>query len=246
MQSDVLKDNKEVTGSDKPSPDADSPERYSVQESIIQEKMPDADHRAAYGPTNDLFFHELAHSEVTSRRVFDVIVGTVGSIIYFVLFPFLWIMVRLSKRGSVFTREECPGYRGMHFKRRVFNVYDWPSEPTRVGEAVIHLPEPYGIGKFLQATRLDRLPLFPLVVSGKMSLVGPHTYPVEETTEMNMTYTQFYKRYAVKPGIISPSKYHNSLYPPTEAEYQLKMIEDDLRYVKSPSVGKDLKILFGF
>ncbi len=208
--------------------------------------MPGIVSREAHGPSINLFFHELAQNEPLPRRVLDLVVGTLGSLVYLLFLPFLALLVKLTTSGKVFAKEECTGYRGMHFMRRVFNVYHWPSEPEQVGDARIHLPEPTGIGRFLRTTRLDRLPLFPLVLTGKMSVVGPHTYPEEETTEINMTYTQFYKRYAVKPGLISPSRYHNGLYPPDSKEYQLKMIDDDLKYVKKPNLWKDLKILLGF
>ena len=56
-------------------------------------------------------------------------------------------------------------------------------------------------GKFLRATSLDEWPQFLLLLSGKMSLVGPRPYLPREKEEMG----EYYKYIiSVKPGLTGP------------------------------------------
>ena len=92
------------------------------------------------------------------------------------------------------------------------------------------------VGRILRRTSLDELPQLFNVLAGQMSLVGPRP--------QLLTYLTRYKRasiyrHAVLPGIVGENQVHSR----NDCTWASRM-EDDLRYVDSRNIFRDLFLAF--
>src|SRR5690606_26031146 len=95
------------------------------------------------------------------KRFFDVLISVVGSIIPFILLPFIIIAIKIQDGGPVFFFQERVGKNGNTIRIRKFRSWD------KSGTKGI---TPFG--KFLRNTRIDEFPQFWDVILGKISLIG--------------------------------------------------------------------------
>ena len=173
------------------------------------------------------------------KRIFDVVVSTVGLVVLSPLFLFLAIGVKLSGPGPVFFKQVRVGYNRRRFcmlKFRSMAVNDASDTAwTTAGD-----PRRTKFGAFMRSTSLDELPQLWNVLKGDMSLVGPRPelpYFVEKFKEEIPLYMV---KHQVKPGITGWAQV-NGFRGDTSIK---KRIELDLWYINHWSLWLDLKILF--
>jgi lipopolysaccharide/colanic/teichoic acid biosynthesis glycosyltransferase len=91
------------------------------------------------------------------------------------------------------------------------------------------------IGRFLRRTSLDELPQLVNVLRGDMSLVGPRPLPMRDVALMDEA---FRARHAVLPGLTGLWQVHGRGSLAAE-----RMMQLDLEYIRTWSLGLDLRIL---
>ncbi len=188
-------------------------------------------------------------SDSPALRVFDL------SICLLVLAPALIVgaitalLIFIDSPGSVFYRSTRMGRGGHSFKMLKFRKMRRSARggPLTIGEDERFTP----IGGFLAMTKLDELPQLWNVIRGEMHLVGPRP----EVPEFVARYREEYDELlSVLPGITGPAAveyaseshllslqqdpvrfYEESIMP--------RKIEIDLRYIRTRTLGGDLKIL---
>lgn len=185
------------------------------------------------GPTTDLFFHELTEKESKPKRYFDIIIGTLASIFFLAILPLLALLIVVTSGSPVFRREKFVGYRGKHFTRHFLRTHKTRDCKNKTL-----------LGSFLIQTRLYKAPNLLNVLKGEMSLVGPTPLRPTKSEKLNKYYTDFYKRYATKPGIIGTMK--EDLWDLDSPREQLdKNLKGDLYYMVYPTLKKDFRIING-
>jgi exopolysaccharide biosynthesis polyprenyl glycosylphosphotransferase len=143
------------------------------------------------------------------KRVFDLIVSTVGLVLLTPVLLAIALAVRLSSRGPVIYRSVRPGMAGRPF--RCFKFRTMREHADQVQDDLESLNEKSGalfkirrdprltpIGGFLRRYSLDELPQLVNVVRGEMSLVGPRPLPMRDFERLEEWHK---KRYLVLPGI---------------------------------------------
>jgi lipopolysaccharide/colanic/teichoic acid biosynthesis glycosyltransferase len=168
------------------------------------------------------------------------------------------LAIKLTSRGPILFQQERIGQYGARFTFLKFRSMYFQNDATMHRDYVRRLisgagdcnqadgnggvyklrsdPRITPVGRFLRKTSLDEFPQFFNVVRGEMSLVGPRP-PIPYETEV---YDLWHRRrfFEAKPGI-------TGLWQVT-GRSTLKfdeMVRLDLRYVKSWSLGLDLRIL---
>jgi len=144
-----------------------------------------------------------------SKRVFDIVIGTVILILLIPILPLIALMIKLDSRGPVIFKQDRVGENGKLFKFYKFrsmvhrpedgknslellNEQDGPVFKIRTDPRVTN------VGRFLRRSSLDEIPQMFNVLKGDMSIVGPRPPLPEEVTNYQPWHMG---RLAVKPGI---------------------------------------------
>ena len=175
------------------------------------------------------------------RRVVEVIVALVGSLIVLSLVPIVWLANRLTSPGDVFYRQERVG-RGPRLSRGQVPVHGDErrgQERRRVGAPQRRPHHP--VGRILRKARLDEWPQFWNVVKGDMSLIGPRPERPEFVDQLAQLIPFYRMRHAVRPGITgwAQVKYGYG----ASVQDSLVKLQYDLYYIKHQGLYMDLLIL---
>ena len=183
------------------------------------------------------------------KRVFDVVLATIGLI---VLFPFLLIIsmwIKVSSKGPLFYTQKRVG---LNFKE--FDIYKFRSMVVNAqGPSVTSADDPRitKIGRFLRRSKIDELPQLLNVLKGDMSLVGPRP----EVMKFVDTKRDAYKKVLrVRPGITDNAAIAfrdeekiMSQYEDKEKAYVDIVLPQKIalyyKYVESVSFTNDIKLI---
>ena len=162
------------------------------------------------------------------KRVCDILLVLLAAPLWLSLFALTALAVLLVEGCPVFFVQTRAGLHG-----RPFRIVKFRTMRTGAGTDAERLGR---FGRFLRATSLDELPELLLVLTGKMSLVGPRPLP----TRYLPRYTpEQMRRHEVRPGITGWAQVHGRNTLEWEARFA-----HDVWYVDHRSLWLDIKILF--
>ena len=169
-----------------------------------------------------------------SKRIFDLIVTSLGLIILSPVILLVAILVRIFLGSPVLFRQTRPGY-----KAKSFTVYKFRTMThTRDGQGNL-LPDDLRstrLGKFLRSSSLDELPELFNILRGEMSLVGPRPLLMEY---LPLYSPEQMRRHNVHPGLTGWAQVNGRNAIDWSTHFAL-----DIWYVDHWSFWLDLKILF--
>jgi exopolysaccharide biosynthesis polyprenyl glycosylphosphotransferase len=176
------------------------------------------------------------------KRIMDILLSMMVLVVFFPLYLFTAIGVKLSSPGPVFYSHERIGWHG-----RPFRIYKFRSMRTDAEKAGPQLsskddPRMTSFGRWMRKIRLDEIPQFWNVLIGDMSIVGPRPerqYFIDQIMEQAPHYRHLHK---VRPGITSWGQVKFGY-----AENVAQMVERlkyDLIYIENMSLAVDFKIMF--
>ncbi|WP_236978706.1 sugar transferase [Membranihabitans maritimus] len=176
------------------------------------------------------------------KRVFDILVSIIFIVLFWWVYVYIAIRVKLSSRGPVFYKQTRIGLEGKPFtifKFRSMYVGSEKKGPQLSFEGDERCT-PWGA--IMRKWRIDELPQFWNVLKGEMSLVGPRperSFFIEKIMERAPHYKHLLR---IKPGITSWGQVKYG-YASTVDE-MLQRLKYDILYVENRSFALDLKILF--
>jgi sugar transferase EpsL len=165
-----------------------------------------------------------------SKRLFDLLVTTLGLIVILPLMLVLSLLVWIFLGSPVLFRQQRPGYKG-----RPFITYKFRTMTNRTGPDGSLLPDTDRLppfGRFLRSTSLDDLPQLFNVLRGEMSRPLLMQYLTRYTPEQM-------RRHDVLPGLTGWAQINGRNALDWEEKFRL-----DVWYVDHWSFLLDLKILF--
>ena len=173
------------------------------------------------------------------KRFFDIVLSLFALIVLLIPMLIIAVIVKLTSPGSVLYKQERLGKDGVSFEIIKFRLMYADAENNGAqwsdGENDERITP---FGKFLRRTRMDELPQFAQILTGKMSLVGPR--PERECFyEKFETYIHgFSERLKVKPGLTGLAQVSGGydLRPEEKVVY-------DIEYIKKRSLWLDLKCI---
>ena len=173
------------------------------------------------------------------KRFFDIVLSLFALIVLLIPMLIIAVIVKLTSPGSVLYKQERLGKDGVSFEIIKFRSMYADAENNGAqwsdGENDERITP---FGKFLRRTRMDELPQFAQILTGKMSLVGPR--PERECFyEKFETYIHgFSERLKVKPGLTGLAQVSGGydLRPEEKVVY-------DIEYIKKRSLWLDLKCM---
>ena len=186
------------------------------------------------------------------KRVFDVCFSFLGLIILLPILLIIALLIKLESRGSIFYKQTRVGRYNTDFKIFKFRTMFVGSDKKGLLTLGDRDPRVTKMGYFLRKYKLDELPQLINVLIGNMSFVGPRP---EVRKYVNYYSSDDLEVLNVKPGI---TDYASIVYR-DEAELLKKArnpeqfyienilpkkIELNKKYIQSPGLFTDFKIIF--
>jgi lipopolysaccharide/colanic/teichoic acid biosynthesis glycosyltransferase len=173
---------------------------------------------------------------VIFRRLLDVLVGGIGSVLTAPFVALFALAIRLETPGSPLYAQTRVGKDGRPFEiyklRTMVDGAEFTGAGLAINDGDVRITR---VGKFLRRYSLDELPNLWNVLRGDMSVIGPRP-TIQQQVD---AYTERQRgRLAVKPGITGWAQIHGRTSLPWP-----ERIELDLWYVEHRSLAVDLKIL---
>ena len=193
----------------------------------------------------------VLHSEGSgygAKRIIDIIGAGFGLLLLGVLFPFIYLGIKISSKGPVIFTQRRTGMNGREFPCFKFKTMyirevkpvDGKPVVTKKGDWRI-----FAFGRFLRKTNIDELPQLINVLRGEMSLVGPRPLPVQECRYWQREIPGFPMRYSnTRPGLTGWAQvtgYRGGTHDPVHMYFRLKR---DVRYIENASLKLDLEIMW--
>lgn len=186
------------------------------------------------------------------KRLFDMIVSTVGLLILAPFFLLIGLIIRLTSAGPVFYLQQRVGKDGVLFrlfKFRTMRINADKAAAITIGERDSRITS---VGYWLRKFKIDELPQLINVWKGEMSLVGPRP---EVKKFVDLYSDQQREVLTAKPGITDFAsiefRNENKLLEGKEdpIDFYIREIMPvklalNLKYIRSQSFWLDIRIIF--
>jgi len=186
-------------------------------------------------------FEQLDQTRDRVKRILDVCVSLLGLAFFGVLFPGLYVMVRLDSPGPFFYAQERVGLGNRVFRIHKVRTMKVASAGADEQWAASGDDRMTRLGRFLRRSRIDEMPQFWNVLRGDMSIVGPRPEQPKLAEELERRVTYFSYRHLVKPGITGWAQINHG-YAASVDESRTKL-SYDLYYVRHHTLALDLDIM---
>jgi lipopolysaccharide/colanic/teichoic acid biosynthesis glycosyltransferase len=197
------------------------------------------------GTTNSSWLQYLLHpahreSWPLSKRLLDLLVGGVASLVALPILLLSALAIKLTDRGPVLYRQTRIGENGRVIELIKLRTMRPDADALRATD----VPEEElvtRVGRVLRRLHINELPQLWLVMTGEMSLVGPRPELPEAVSKLEQRFEYYDRRHLLKPGITGWATVCCG-YSGTPLGEAWKLCHD-LYYLKRRSVLFDLLIL---
>ena len=177
------------------------------------------------------------------KRIFDIVFSFfVCLFVLSLLWPILFVLVKLESKGPLLFRQKREGINGSEFtcyKFRSMKLNE-QSEKSHVTKNDARVTK---MGAFMRKTSVDELPQFLNVLKGDMSVVGPRPHLESLSIEYQRDVENYLKRHIVKPGITGlaqVSGYRGEIKKKADIKNRIRF---DIFYIENWSFFLDIKII---
>ena len=187
----------------------------------------------------------LSRSSRLLKRTMDVVLASLGVVVFAPLLVAIAVAIKLDSRGPVFFRQRRIGVGGEEFVMLKFRTMVDGADKTKedlqeLNEAdglfkIADDPRLTRVGQLLRQTCLDELPQLVNVLKGKMSLVGPRPLVPDEDVHVDGAHP---RRLHLVPGMTGMWQVFGSSRIPLE-----EMVKLDYLYGANWSLWLDIKVM---
>lgn len=172
------------------------------------------------------------------KRVMDFTLAGIAGLLSLVVYPFVYVAIKLDDKGPVFILQERIGKDNKVIKIPKFRSMRASDKGAWVKEGDDRITR---VGKFLRKSRIDELPQLFSVVKGDMSLVGPRPDIYNLGVKLSEEIPYYTLRTIIKPGLSGWAQIRQEL-PPQSLEETKVRLAYDFYYIKHRSLFLDIKI----
>lgn len=182
---------------------------------------------------------KMGFYEKYTKRVLDIICAALAVLVFWWLYLFIAVMVRLKMGKPILFKQPRPGLIDPETgKERIFDMYKFRTMTDARDEKGNLLPDEERLpkfGKLLRATSLDELPEAFNILKGDMSVIGPRPQLVRDMVFMT---EEQRRRHTARPGLSGLAQVMGRNAIKWEQKF-----EWDLKYLEKVSFSGDLKIV---
>ena len=170
------------------------------------------------------------HAYDVLRRLMDLVVAGSMFLVSLVVYPFVYIAIKLDDGGKIFFTQERVGQGNRVMKIIKFRSMNEAHEVTKVGA-------------FLRKSRIDELPQLLNVLIGDLSLIGPRPEIPTLAKSYHEEIPYYNVRHLIKPGLSGWAQiYGEHGHGRLAVDETRNKLSYDLYYIKNRSFLLDLKI----
>ena len=193
--------------------------------------------------TLNLIRPPLTPVEVFLKRVFDVVVASLGLALVSPLLLIVALAVGLDSPGPVLFRQRRLGFNQQAFQIYKFRTMTVTEDGEVVDQAVKGDARVTRVGRILRRLNFDELPQLINVIRGEMSLVGPRPHAVTHDRDFELRVASYARRHNIKPGITGWAQVSGYRGPTDSLDKISGRIDHDLYYIDNWSFLLDFSIL---
>lgn len=177
------------------------------------------------------------------KRLMDVVLSVFFLLLTIIIYPFVFVMIKIQSPGPVFFKQRRTGLNGKSFTMFKFRSMHVNQEADQI-QASKDDPRKFPFGNFMRRTSLDELPQFWNVLMGDMSIVGPRPHMLAHTEMYAQLIEKYMVRHLVKPGITGWAQVNGSRGETKELWQMEERVLRDIWYVEHWSIWLDLRIIW--
>jgi polysaccharide biosynthesis protein PslA len=192
-------------------------------------------------PLIDVHSGQMQHWQQHIKRLVDLVVTSIASILLLPLLLYVALRVKLSGPGPLLYRQERIGYKGRPFMIWKFRSMVNNAEPNGPQLSSDDDPRITPWGRTMRKWRFDELPQLWNILKGEMSLVGPRPerqYYIDQIVPQHPEYKYLFK---VKPGLSSWGMVQFGYA--SNVQQMIERMAYDLMYIENVSLLLDFKIM---
>ena len=177
------------------------------------------------------------------KRLSDIVMSLVFLIPTALLFPFIYIIIKIQSPGPIFFKQLRTGLDGKNFYCYKFRSMHVNADADKV-QATKDDPRKYPFGNFMRKANLDELPQFLNVLKGDMSIVGPRPHMLAHTEQYSGLISKYMVRHFVKPGVTGWAQV-TGFRGETKELWQMEgRVKRDIWYMEHWSIWLDIRIIW--
>ena len=177
------------------------------------------------------------------KRVFDIMFSMVFLVPTALLFPFIYLIIKIQSPGPIFFKQLRTGLDGKDFYCLKFRSMHVNKDADKV-QATKDDPRKYPFGNFMRKANIDELPQFWNVLRGDMSIVGPRPHMLAHTEMYSQLIDKYMVRHFVKPGVTGWAQV-TGFRGETKELWQMEgRVKRDIWYMEHWSIWLDIRIIW--
>ena len=177
------------------------------------------------------------------KRTFDIVMSLFFLIPTALMFPFIWLIIKIQSPGPIFFKQARTGIDGKTFMMLKFRSMHVNADADKV-QATKDDPRKYPFGNFMRKSNIDELPQFINMLKGDMSFVGPRPHMLAHTEQYSALITKYMVRHFVKPGLTGWAQV-TGFRGETKELWQMEgRVKRDIWYMEHWSIWLDIRIIW--
>jgi lipopolysaccharide/colanic/teichoic acid biosynthesis glycosyltransferase len=174
------------------------------------------------------------------KKVMDIILSFFILIIFFLIYPFATVAIKLNSKGPALYKQKRTGKNGKIFEIIKFRSMVENAEKSGAQWAKEEDDRITFVGNILRKTRIDEIPQVWNVIKGDLSFIGPRPERPELIKELETKVPHYSMRHLVKPGLTGWAQI-NFPYG-ASVEDATEKLQYDLYYIKNKTLLLDIII----
>ena len=177
------------------------------------------------------------------KRLMDIVLSLVFLIPTAILFPIIYLIIKIQSPGPILFKQKRTGLDGKDFYCYKFRSMHVNADADRV-QATKDDPRKYPFGNFMRKANIDELPQFLNVLQGRMSIVGPRPHMLAHTEQYSQLIDKYMVRHFVKPGVTGWAQV-TGFRGETKELWQMEgRVKRDIWYIEHWSIWLDFRIIW--
>ena len=177
------------------------------------------------------------------KRCVDIVLSIVALCLAALVFPIVWLMIKLQSPGPIFFKQERTGLDGRTFACYKFRSMHVNKDADRV-QATKDDPRKFPFGTLMRKTNIDELPQFWNVLCGDMSIVGPRPHMLVHTEMYSKLIDKYMVRHFVKPGVTGWAQVTGYRGETKELWQMEERVKRDIWYMEHWTIWLDIRIIW--